>query len=149
MVTGGWDNTIKIWDYRVPCNVGSYSQPGKVYTIAISDETLVVGTSGRKVLIWDLRNMSCVQQRRESSLKYQTRVIKCFPNKQGYALSSIEGRVAIEYFDPNPEIQKKKYAFKCHRIKNEETEVIHPGKIRLYKNLIKYFLTISLYIYSS
>ena len=33
----------------------------------------------------------------------------------GYALSSIEGRVAIEYFDPRPEIQKKNYAFKCHR----------------------------------
>lgn len=141
MVTGGWDNCIKIWDYRVPCNVGSYSQPGKVYTIAISDETLVVGASGRKVLIWDLRNMSCVQQRRESSLKYQTRMIKCFPNKQGYALSSIEGRVAIEYFDPSPDVQKKKYAFKCHRIKNEETEMIHPVNAISFHNKYNTFAT--------
>jgi len=32
--------------------------------------------------VWDLRNMGYVHQRRESSLKYQTRCIRCFPNKQ-------------------------------------------------------------------
>ena len=44
----------------------------------------------------------------------------------GYVLSSIEGRVAVEYFDPSPEVQKKKYAFKCHRIKEEGMELIYP-----------------------
>ena len=34
----------------------------------------------------------------------------------------ILGRVAVEYFDPSPEVQKKKYAFKCHRIKEGEIE---------------------------
>ena len=32
------------------------------------------------------------------------------------------GRVAVEYFDPSPEVQKKKYAFKCHRIKEGDIE---------------------------
>lgn len=41
-------------------------------------------------------------------------------------LSSIEGRVAVEYLDPSPEIQKKKYAFKCHRIKKGGIEYIYP-----------------------
>lgn len=41
-------------------------------------------------------------------------------------LSSIEGRVAVEYFDPSLEIQKKKYAFKCHRVKTEGIEYIYP-----------------------
>ena len=45
-------------------------------------EKLVVGTAGRKVLVWDLRNMNFAQQKRESSLKYQTRCIRCFPNRQ-------------------------------------------------------------------
>ena len=44
----------------------------------------------------------------------------------GYVLSSIEGRVAVEYFDPSPEVQKKKYAFKCHRIKEDGMELIYP-----------------------
>ena len=29
----------------------------------------------------------------------QTRSVACFPDGAGYALSSIEGRVAMEYFD--------------------------------------------------
>ena len=36
---------------------------------------------------------------RESSLKYQTRCIKFFPDTTGIAVGSIEGRVAIEYLD--------------------------------------------------
>lgn len=130
MVTGGWDKCVKLWDSRSPGSngsIGSYEQPGKVYAMAVCGTTLVVGAQGRRVLVWDLRNMGYVQQRRESSLKYQTRCIKCFPTKQGYVLSSIEGRVAVEYFDPNPEIQKKKYAFKCHRNKDANgLELIYP-----------------------
>lgn len=48
----------------------------------MSGDRLIVGTAGRRVLVWDLRNMGYVQQRRESSLKYQTRCIRAFPNKQ-------------------------------------------------------------------
>ena len=35
-------------------------------------------------------------------------------------------RVAVEYMDPSPEVQKKKYAFKCHRIKEDNAEKIFP-----------------------
>lgn len=54
----------------------------KVYTLSVAGDRLIVGTAGRRVLVWDLRNMGYVQQRRESSLKYQTRCIRAFPNKQ-------------------------------------------------------------------
>jgi cell cycle arrest protein BUB3 len=54
-------------------------------------------------------------QKRESSLKFMTRAVACMPNDAGYASSSIEGRVAVEWFDPSPESQARKYAFKCHR----------------------------------
>lgn len=36
------------------------------------------------------------------------------------------GRVAVEYLDPAPEVQKKKYAFKCHRVKEDGIEKIYP-----------------------
>lgn len=126
IITGSWDSTVKLWDPRAPCAAGSFSQPDKVYTMSVCGDRLVVGTAGRRILVWDLRNMGYVQQRRESSLKYQTRCIRCFPNKQGYVLSSIEGRVAVEYLDPSPEVQKRKYAFKCHRIKENGVEKIYP-----------------------
>lgn len=37
------------------------------------------------------------------------------PNDAGYATSSIEGRVAVEWFEGSAESQARKYAFKCHR----------------------------------
>uniref|UniRef100_H2Y739 Uncharacterized protein n=1 Tax=Ciona savignyi TaxID=51511 RepID=H2Y739_CIOSA len=49
----------------------------------------------------------------------------CGAASGGYVLSSIEGRVAVEYLDPSAEAQKKKYAFKCHRIKENGVEHIY------------------------
>lgn len=89
------DGTIKSWDPRMKLSVGTHIQGESVYTIAVNDEKLVVGTAGRRTLVWDLRNMSTALQKRESSLKYQTRCIKCFPNRQGYVLSSIEGLCGV------------------------------------------------------
>ena len=35
-------------------------------------------------------------------------------------------RVAVEYLNTDAEVQKKKYAFKCHRVKQDGTEHIYP-----------------------
>ncbi len=127
VVTGSWDKTIKLWDPRQKHMVGMYDQNGEaVYTMSLCGGRLVVGTANRRVLVWDLKNMQFAEQRRASSLKYQTRCIRCFPNQQGFVLSSIEGRVAVEYLDTDQEVQKKKYAFKCHRVKQEGVENIYP-----------------------
>ena len=45
-------------------------------------------------------------------MKYQTRCIAAYPDGRGYALGSVEGRVAMELFDLSPEVQAGKYAFK-------------------------------------
>ncbi|ODN01551.1 Mitotic checkpoint protein BUB3 [Orchesella cincta] len=126
IASGSWDRLVKLWDARSLGPIGVHSQQDQVYTMSVKDEMLIVGTSSRKIIVWDLRNMSQPFQQRDSLLKYQTRCVRIFPNKQGYVLSSIEGRVAVEYFDSNPEVQKKKYAFKCHRIKEQGMECIYP-----------------------
>jgi hypothetical protein len=40
--------------------------------------------------------------------QHQTRSIKCFPSGEAFVLSSIGGRVAVEYFDMDAEVQKRK-----------------------------------------
>ena len=41
-------------------------------------------------------------------------------------MSSIEGRVAVEFFDPSEESQSRKYAFKCHRDKSSGVDTVYP-----------------------
>lgn len=100
---------------------------------ASSSGRLVVSTARRRTCIIDVRKTSSVEVvgedndqgyeaeivlERESTLKYQTRVSRFFPNGSGIAVGSIEGRVAIEFLDELGVSSngKKKYAFKCHRI---------------------------------
>ena len=98
-LTGSWDGTSRVWDPRD--RTYSQLQPDKLYRCVGVVETLVVAKTGRKFLVWDVRNMACPQQQRESSRRYQTRCLSCYPNKTGNVLSSTEGRVAVDYFDPD------------------------------------------------
>lgn len=118
LVTGSWDKTLRLWDPRGtnPATVGApHTQPERVYRMDIVGNKLVVGLAGRLVHIYDVRKLDTPLQIRESSLKYMTRAIACMGDGQGYACASIEGRVSVEYFDPAPEVQSRRYAFKCHR----------------------------------
>jgi len=130
LVTGSWDSSIKVWDPRQTRETSQHNMNYKVYTMDMIENRIVVGTSKKQILVWDLRNMGQHLIKRDSSLKYQTRCIRCFPaakdEPHGYVVSSIEGRVAVEYLDPNAEVQKKKYAFKCHRQKEGELEKVYP-----------------------
>jgi cell cycle arrest protein BUB3 len=143
VVTGSWDETIKVWDSRAATPlIGTYRQPGRVFTVDMSGHRVVVGTSGRHVYLWDLRRMSEPEQRRESSLKHQTRVIGAYIEGDGFAIGSTEGRVAMEYFDPNPTVQAKKYAFKCHRVKAEDgVEHVYPVNAMAFHPLYGTFAT--------
>jgi cell cycle arrest protein BUB3 len=142
VITGSWDRSVKMWDPRQQQPIGTYNQSGeKVYTMSLSGERLVVGTTNKKVFVWDLRNMQFAEQRRQSSLKYQTRCIRCFPNRQGFVLGSIEGRVAVEYLDTQQEVQQKKYAFKCHRVKEDGIEKVYPVNAIAFHNIHNTFAT--------
>jgi len=143
IITGSWDETIKLWDTRSPSPcIGTYEQPGRVFTMALSNNRLIVGASERHVWIWDLRSLSEPQQRRESSLKYQTRCINAFIEGDGYALASTEGRVAVEYFDSSPNVQAMKYAFKCHRAKGPDgVEQVYPVNVIVFHPIFGTFAT--------
>jgi WD domain, G-beta repeat len=105
---------------------------------------LVVALASRLFHIFDVRKMDTPEQTRESSLKFLTRALACMSDGQGrslcvssllswqtvalpgYATASVEGRIAVEYFDPSPAIQEKKYAFKCHRQTIDDVDHVWP-----------------------
>ncbi|CAZ85703.1 unnamed protein product [Tuber melanosporum] len=113
VVTGSWDKTIKYWDLRQQQPVCLVKLPERVYTMDVSRDLLVVGTAEKHLQIINLKNPETVFESRISPLKWQTRVVACFPDASGFAVGGIEGRCAFVYLDPKN--TKLDFSFKCHR----------------------------------
>ncbi|KAI0288659.1 WD40-repeat-containing domain protein [Multifurca ochricompacta] len=96
LVTGSWDKTIKYWDMRTANPVSTVQLLERCYTLDVSYPLMVVGTAERHVQIFNLTNPTTPYKTMPSPLKWQTRVISCFPNSTGFAMGSVEGRVAIQ-----------------------------------------------------
>ncbi|KAL8854398.1 MAG: hypothetical protein Q9221_000885 [Calogaya cf. arnoldii] len=150
LVSASWDSTLNIHHLSSTSSPPtSIALPSKPFSISLTATKLVVAMASRALHIYELASLASSSssspqttdsqprkaisvsvepwQRRESSLKFMTRSVACMPNDAGYASSSIEGRVAVEWFDPSPESQARKYAFKCHRQANEQgIDVVYP-----------------------
>ncbi|CDZ97849.1 mRNA export protein (contains WD40 repeats) [Phaffia rhodozyma] len=114
LVTGSWDKTLKYWDLRTPNPVSTVTLPDKVYTLDVVHPLMVVGCANKSIQIFDLNNPGVIFKSQESPLKHQTRVVSCFPTAKGFAVGSIEGRVAIQHMDKDA--SSKNFSFKCHRL---------------------------------
>ncbi|KAH8832792.1 WD40 repeat-like protein [Flagelloscypha sp. PMI_526] len=140
VITGGWDSTLHVYDQRANNDVLTVKTPERVYAISSPSSAfphspiagrhntnrLVVAMASRLFGIWDLRNLAGPVEERESSLKYMTRSLGCMLDGEGFATASVEGRIAVEYFDPSPAVQEKKYAFKCHRTTEGDVDKVYP-----------------------
>ncbi|KAI8836543.1 WD40-repeat-containing domain protein [Chytriomyces cf. hyalinus JEL632] len=122
VISGSWDKSVKLFDLRKPKPlVATHKHPHKVHSMDTAKGRLVVATADRRYYMYDLRNFEApLLEERTGSLKFMTRCVGCMPNGEGYATSSIEGRVSVEFFDNSPESQARKYAFKCHREKQPD-----------------------------
>lgn len=129
VVSGSWDSTARMWDVRSASSQETLSLPDKVFAMDVHREshTLVVATAQRHMYVYDLRSLSNGPfQKRLSPLKLSTRSLRIMPYGQGFAVGSIEGRIALEYFDQG-ENDKSKYAFKCHReVDSDGQDCVYP-----------------------
>ncbi|KAK7044135.1 RNA export factor gle2 [Paramarasmius palmivorus] len=115
LATGSWDKTLKYWDLRSPTPVASVTLPERCYTFDVQYPLMVVGTAERHIQIFNLTNPTTPYKTMVSPLKWQTRVVSCFTasNTSGFAIGSIEGRVAIQYVEDKD--SGNNFSFKCHR----------------------------------
>lgn len=130
LISTGWCETMHVHNVETNQYI-RVRLPAKPFALSLSAKRAVVAMAERKVSVYDLHGLKALVeqagstadrqeilevtawQQRESNLKFMTRAISCMPNGLGFATSSIEGRVSVEWFDP--EQQKNTYAFKCHR----------------------------------
>ncbi|KAF2263338.1 mitotic checkpoint protein BUB3 [Lojkania enalia] len=140
LISASWDSTLHLHslsDIENPDTYTTVPLPSKPFSLSVSPTKLVVAMASRALHIYELDSLAKVSteggvvdvepwQRRESSMKYMTRAVACMPNDAGYASSSIEGRVAVEWFDPSDESQARKYAFKCHRQAVDGQDIVYP-----------------------
>lgn len=113
LATGSWDKTIKYWDLRTPNPVSTVQLPERCYTMDVVYPLMVVGTAERHIQVFNLQNPTTAFKTLASPLKWQTRVVSCFPSGNGFAVGSIEGRVAIQYVEEKD--ASNNFSFKCHR----------------------------------
>jgi cell cycle arrest protein BUB3 len=141
VASGSWDETVRVWDVDERKEIHCLQQQARVFAMDVSARGhILVGTAGRKVLLWDLEgDLRHPVQRRESSLEHQTRAIACSPDGSYFALSSIAGRVAIEYVDEAD--QGRQYAFKCHRKAVEGVDTIFPVNALAFHPVLGTFAT--------
>lgn len=99
LVTGSWDKTLKYWDLRQQQPAATVQMQERVYTLDVCQGLLVCGTAERYINVINLANPTVIFKTIQSPLKWQTRVVSCFPDATGFAVGSIEGRCAIQYVE--------------------------------------------------
>jgi len=123
LVTGSWDKTLRYWDLRQQSPAHTQTLPDKCYALSVQYPLLVAGTAERHIQIFDLQKPNQVYKQLVSPLRYQTRCVACFPDKTGYLVGSVEGRVAVQHVDES--MHAKNFTFKCHREDNDIYAVNH------------------------
>lgn len=108
----------------------------KIFAMDTTSTNLTVGQASRQVQIYDIRKLDSPCQTRNSGLKYQITSLRSFPSEEGYVLSSLDGRVSVEYYDELPEVQQLQFAFKCHRHRDKDsgTDLVYPVNVLRFHN---------------
>lgn len=117
ILSGGWDKTIKGWSINTPYDAFSATMSDKIYAMATAEGFVAVGTADKNVSVYDIRMLKEPFSVKSSGFIYHIRSICWVQNNSGYAVSSSEGRIAVEFVTS----AKKGFSFKCHRVNNPDT----------------------------
>lgn len=126
IMTSSWDRTLKFWDMRSQNPLTTLNLPERSYCADVFGPMAVVSTADRAILIYKLEPSPTLIKQTESPFKFQHKCVSIFCDEKreptGYALGSIEGRVAVQYVQQKD--PKANFTFKCHR-SNGQNQPIH------------------------
>jgi hypothetical protein len=57
LASASWDGRLCYWDPRSPANAGpvlAFTLPGKAYSLTATNSHIIVGTSGRHLMIFNI-----------------------------------------------------------------------------------------------
>ena len=126
LVSTSWDRTLKVWDMASLQSVGTVAFKDKILCAEVSTNSRIIAHgSNNFVYILDIRNPDQVEKR-VSSLGNQIRS-SCAsrPLDYGWAIGSIDGRIAIEYFGDVIE-QAQRFSFSCNKRSESEKVIVYP-----------------------
>lgn len=119
LATASWDKSLRYWDVRAPPTgtpVGTVTLADRAYAMDVSGPLLVVGLADRKLAVYDVRKPTTPFVEKYTQLRYQTRCVATWPDRMGYLVGSVDGKVSIDYVqEPQPGAN---YSFYCHRDKS-------------------------------
>ncbi|KTF77476.1 hypothetical protein cypCar_00040802 [Cyprinus carpio] len=129
--TASCDKTAKMWDLNSNQTIQIAQHEGPIRTIhwikAPNYSCVMTGSWDKTLKFWDTRSPNPMMSLQMPERCYCADVHRCvaiFKDKQskptGFALGSIEGRVAIHYINP-PNPAKDNFTFKCHRSNGTNT----------------------------
>ncbi|KAG2008939.1 spindle assembly checkpoint protein SLDB [Coprinopsis cinerea AmutBmut pab1-1] len=116
------------FDHRAPvlaCAWGEGGSTGKAYSggldtgvreLDLEKESMThLGTHGDGIssMVWSKETNNLITGSWDRTLRFWDPRASSSSNAPASPTSS--SPIAVEYFDPSPEVQEKKYAFKCHR----------------------------------
>lgn len=140
LLSTSWDGVLHVHNTTI-AEGRSYARvrlAAKPFAMSLTEDRAIIAMAERKMSVYDLLSLKEVTEKtsnihaggdselgkvevhemspwqtRESNLKFMTRAIAAMPDGTGFATSSIEGRVAVEWFEADK--ADATYAFKCHR----------------------------------
>ena len=114
VISASWDASLRYWDTRAPSAQATVALSGRAFCMDVRGTVLVVATSDRMLSVYDTRKPTVpFRPPYPSPLRFQSRCVAVCPDREGFLLGSIEGRVACQHI--RPEDAAKNFAFRAHR----------------------------------
>ncbi|KAM0546281.1 hypothetical protein ACHAPJ_010965 [Fusarium lateritium] len=125
LASGSWDKTVQYWDLRqMGKPLATLNCADRVYSMDKAAHLLVIATAELHIHLVDLRtNPTKFARNTTSPLKHQTRAVAAFPNGEGWATASIEGRCGISAV-AEKDARSINFTFRCHRDKADARNII-------------------------